>query len=145
RVIAVTGTKGKSTLTALIAHLLRALGRRGALAGNIGLPLLELLDPPRTPDWWVVELASFQPRDAANVEVGVINNLYEDHLDWHGSRERYAEDKLALAAAARTLVLNAAQDELLARTATHPQRRLFGDAQGWHVDGNAIARAMQRV
>lgn len=145
RVIAVTGTKGKSTLTALIAHLLRALGRRVALAGNIGLPLLELLDPPQAPAWWVVELSSFQTRDAANVEVGVINNLYEEHLDWHGSRERYAEDKLALAAAARTLVVNAAQDELLARTAAHPRRRLFGDAQGWHVEDGAIACAARRV
>jgi UDP-N-acetylmuramoyl-L-alanine---L-glutamate ligase len=144
-VIAVTGTKGKSTVTALVAHLLRALGRRVALAGNIGLPLLELLDPPVPPDWWVVELSSFQTRDAASVEVGVINNLYEEHLDWHGSRERYADDKLALAAAARTLVLNAAQGELLARTAAHPGRRLFGHAQGWHVDGGAIACADRRA
>jgi UDP-N-acetylmuramoylalanine--D-glutamate ligase len=68
RVIAVTGTKGKSTVTALTAHLLRALGRRVALAGNIGMPLLELLDPPQAPDWWVVELSSFQTREAANVE-----------------------------------------------------------------------------
>ena len=141
RVIAVTGTKGKSTVTALIAHLLRALGRRVALAGNIGLPLLELLDPPQPPDWWVVELSSFQTRDAAGVEVGVINNLYEEHLDWHGSRERYADDKLALAAAARSLVLNAAQAELLARTSAHPRRRLFGDVQGWHVGDGAIACA----
>jgi UDP-N-acetylmuramoylalanine--D-glutamate ligase len=75
RVIAVTGTKGKSTVTALIAHLLRSLGRRVALAGNIGLPLLELLDPPQAPDWWVVELSSFQTREAGPLEVGVINNV----------------------------------------------------------------------
>ncbi|HEV7490394.1 MAG TPA: hypothetical protein VGO25_06280, partial [Rhodanobacteraceae bacterium] len=64
RVIAVTGTKGKSTVSALIAHFLRALGRRTALAGNIGLPLLDLIDPPVVPDWWVVELSSFQTRAA---------------------------------------------------------------------------------
>src|SRR4051794_10047635 len=104
RVIAVTGTKGKSTVTALIAHCLRALGRRTALAGNIGLPLLELLDPPVLPDWWAVELSSFQTRAAPRVEVGIVNNLYEEHLDWHGTRERYAADKLALADAARTLI-----------------------------------------
>jgi UDP-N-acetylmuramoylalanine--D-glutamate ligase len=75
RVIAVTGTKGKSTVTALIAHFLRALGRRTALAGNIGLPLLELLDPPALPDWWVIELSSFQTRAAPRVEIGVVNNL----------------------------------------------------------------------
>jgi UDP-N-acetylmuramoylalanine--D-glutamate ligase len=63
RVIAVTGSKGKSTTSALIAHLLRASGKRVALCGNIGVPLLELLDPPQAPDWWVMELSSFQTRD----------------------------------------------------------------------------------
>jgi UDP-N-acetylmuramoylalanine--D-glutamate ligase len=145
RVIAVTGTKGKSTVSALVAHLLRARGRRVALAGNIGLPLLDLLDPPLQPDWWVVELSSFQTRDAAAVEIGVVNNVYEEHLDWHGSRERYADDKLALAASARTLVVNAAQPELIACTAAHAHRIAFGDAGGWHVAGQAIVHGAQRV
>jgi len=145
RVIAVTGTKGKSTVSALIAHLLRALGRRTALAGNIGLPLLELLDPPAAPDWWVVELSSFQTREAGRVAVGVINNVYEEHLDWHGTRERYVDDKLALAAAADVVVANAGQAELLGRLAAHPRRVTFGDAAGWHVDGDAVARGADAV
>jgi len=145
RVIAVTGTKGKSTVSALIAHFLRALGRRTALAGNIGLPLLELLDAPVRPDWWVVELSSFQTRAAPRVEIGVVNNLYEEHLDWHGTRERYAADKLALANAAKTLVVNALQPEIVTRTAAHPHRVSFGDTAGWHVRDGAIFRAAQRV
>ena len=145
RVIAVTGTKGKSTVSALIAHFLRALGRRTALAGNIGLPLLELLDLPARPDWWVVELSSFQTRAAPRVEIGVVNNLYEEHLDWHGTRERYAADKLALADAAKTLVVNALQPEIVTRTAAHPHRVSFGDTAGWHVRDGAIFRAAQRV
>ena len=145
RVIAVTGTKGKSTVSALIAHGLRALGQRTALAGNIGLPLLELLDPPRVPETWVVELSSFQTRAAPSVEVGVINNLYEEHLDWHGTRERYAADKLALAGAAQTLIVNALQRDLLARTAAHPRRVVFGETGGWHLRDGAIFRASQRA
>ena len=145
RVIAVTGTKGKSTVAALIAHFLRALGRHTALAGNIGLPLLELLDAPVRPDWWVVELSSFQTRAAPRVEIGVVNNLYEEHLDWHGTRERYAADKLALADAAKTLVVNALQPEIVTRTAAHPHRVSFGDTAGWHVRDGAIFRAAQRV
>jgi len=145
RVIAVTGTKGKSTVSALIAHFLRALGRHTALAGNIGLPLLELLDLPARPDWWVVELSSFQTRAAPRVEIGVVNNLYEEHLDWHGTRERYAADKLALANAAKTLVVNALQPEIVTRTAAHPHRVSFGDTAGWHVRDGAIFRAAQRV
>ncbi|MFI4970778.1 MAG: UDP-N-acetylmuramoyl-L-alanine--D-glutamate ligase, partial [Lysobacterales bacterium] len=145
RVIAVTGTKGKSTVSALIAHLLRGLGRRVALAGNIGMPLLELLDPPQLPDWWVVELSSFQTREAGAVEVGVINNVHEEHLDWHGSRERYADDKLALATVARSLVANALQPELRTRLRAHPHRFGFGDAAGWHVADGAVSLAAERV
>ena len=145
RVIAVTGTKGKSTVTALVAHLLRSLGRRVALAGNIGMPLLELLDPPQVPDWWVVELSSFQTREAANVEVAVINNVHEEHLDWHGTRERYADDKLALADNARMLVANAAQASLLPRVEAHPCLVGFGHADGWHVESGAIRRGRQHV
>ncbi|HEX7112188.1 MAG TPA: UDP-N-acetylmuramoyl-L-alanine--D-glutamate ligase, partial [Mizugakiibacter sp.] len=139
RVVAVTGTKGKSTTTALIAHLARSLGVRTALAGNIGMPLLELLDAQAA--LWVVELSSFQTREAGALELGVVTSLYEEHLDWHGSRERYVADKLALADAARTLLVNATQARLLELTAAHPRRRTFGDAGGWHLADGAIRRA----
>lgn len=143
RVIAVTGTKGKSTTSALIAHLARALGVRSALAGNIGLPLLELLD--QRADLWVIELSSFQTGEAGPLELGVITSLYEEHLDWHGSRERYVADKLKLADAARTLLVNGLQPGLLERTAAHPHRLLFGTPEGWHVRDGAIRRGGQAV
>ncbi len=145
RVIAVTGTKGKSTTSALIAHLLRGLGRRTALAGNIGKPLLELLDPSVEPDWWVIELSSFQTREASGVELAVITNLEEEHLDWHGDRSRYVEDKLALADAARKVLVHAQQPEVLRRTAGHAQRSCFGDATGWHVRDGWICRVDRAV
>jgi UDP-N-acetylmuramoylalanine--D-glutamate ligase len=145
RTICVTGTKGKSTVSALIAHILRASGRRTALAGNIGLPLLDLLDPPVAPDWWVIELSSFQARDFAGAPtVAVINNLYEEHLDWHGTRERYLADKLAIGDAAHALVVNA-QPELLARGARHPGLRVFGDDAGWHAREDGVWRGNERV
>jgi UDP-N-acetylmuramoyl-L-alanine---L-glutamate ligase len=143
RVIAVTGTKGKSTTSALIAHLARALSVRTALAGNIGLPLLELLD--QRADLWVIELSSFQTGEAGPVELGVITSLYEEHLDWHGSRERYVADKLKLADAARTLLVNGLQPGLLERTAAHPHRLLFGTPEGWDVRDGAIRRGGQAV
>jgi UDP-N-acetylmuramoylalanine--D-glutamate ligase len=143
RVIGVTGTKGKSTTSALIAHLARALGVRTALAGNIGMPLLDLLG--QDADLWVAELSSFQTGDAGPLDVGMITNLYEEHLDWHGTRERYFTDKLKLADAARTLVVDAAQPELLARTSKHPRRVLFGDPAGWHVLDGAIRRGSRFV
>jgi UDP-N-acetylmuramoylalanine--D-glutamate ligase len=142
-VVAVTGTKGKSTTTALLAHLARALGLRTALAGNIGMPLLELLDAQA--QLWAVELSSFQTGEAGPLPLGVVTSLYEEHLDWHGSRERYVADKLKLADVARTLLVNGTQEALLERTAAHPHRVLFGMAGGWHLREGFIRRADERV
>jgi UDP-N-acetylmuramoylalanine--D-glutamate ligase len=143
RVVAVTGTKGKSTTTALIAHLARTQGVRTALAGNIGLPLLELLD--QQADLWAIELSSFQTGEAGPLALGVITSLYEEHLDWHGSRERYVADKLKLADKAGRLLVNAQQSSLLEKTAHHPHRLLFGEADGWHVAEGFIRRGTQDV
>ena len=89
RTLCVTGTKGKSTTTALLAHLLRAGGHRTALAGNIGLPLLELLGRASA-EFWAIELSSYQTGDVADSgvrpEVAVALNVFPEHLDWHGSR-----------------------------------------------------------
>jgi UDP-N-acetylmuramoyl-L-alanine---L-glutamate ligase len=143
RVIAVTGTKGKSTTSALIAHLARALGVRTALAGNIGLPLLELLG--QRAELWVIELSSFQTGEAGQVELGVITSLYEEHLDWHGSREQYVADKLKLANVSRGLLVNALQPALLERTQGHSHRLVFGLPDGWHVAEGFICRGSQQV
>jgi UDP-N-acetylmuramoyl-L-alanine---L-glutamate ligase len=143
RVVAITGTKGKSTTTALLAHLARALGVRTALAGNIGMPMLELLD--QQADLWAIELSSFQTGEAGPLELGVITSLYEEHLDWHGSRERYVADKLKLADVARCLLVNAWQDALLEKTAHHPHRLLFGKPDGWHVANGFIQRGEVEV
>src|SRR5690606_15777750 len=112
RTVCVTGTKGKSTTSALLAHLLRAGGHRTALTGNIGQPLLELLDGDAT--YWVVELSSYQTRDVAasgvRPDVALVTNIFPEHLDWHGGQARYVEDKLSLVTDGRprVAVLNAA-------------------------------------
>ena len=142
RTIAVTGTKGKSTTAALIAHLLRAAGQRVALCGNIGLPLLELLDPPVEPDWWVMELSSFQTRDLDAVpEIAILLNLFPEHLDWHGSYERYAADKLRLLGDASRRPRIAIVDEELAGALPELPAgsiRWFGGGEGFHVGESGI-------
>ncbi len=151
RTICVTGTKGKSTTTALIAHLLRAGGHRTALAGNIGLPLLELLDPPQAPEIWAIELSSYQTREVAasltRPEVAVGLNLYPEHLDWHGSHERYVEDKLALFTEGRprTAVLNALDPTLAALELPDSQLRWFNRAEGWHLRDTTLYRGDEPV
>jgi UDP-N-acetylmuramoylalanine--D-glutamate ligase len=143
RVVAVTGTKGKSTTTAMVAHLARSLGVRTALAGNIGMPLLEL--DGQQADLWAIELSSFQTGEAGPVEVGVFVSLEEEHLDWHGTRERYVADKLKLAEVSRTLLVNAQVRLLMQRTASHPHRLTFGDASGWHVRDGDLCRGKSVV
>jgi UDP-N-acetylmuramoylalanine--D-glutamate ligase len=68
--------QGQEHRHALIAHLLRAAGRRTALAGNIGLPLLELLDVDPPPQYWAIELSSYQAREAIAPEVAVVLNFF---------------------------------------------------------------------
>jgi UDP-N-acetylmuramoylalanine--D-glutamate ligase len=145
RTIAVTGTKGKSTTTALIAHLLRAAGLRVALAGNIGVPLLDLLDPPQAPDWWVIELSSFQTADLDAVpEIAVMLNLYPEHLDWHGDTAHYYADKLRLLGGGerhpRVSVMNALQ-AWPAGFVAPDGTAWFGDARGIHVFDDRIIDA----
>ncbi|TXH66059.1 MAG: UDP-N-acetylmuramoyl-L-alanine--D-glutamate ligase [Lysobacteraceae bacterium] len=142
----VTGTKGKSTTTALLAHLLRAGGHRTALCGNIGLPLLELLDPVDPPQFWAIELSSYQTRDVAvsgvRPEIAVATNVFPEHLDWHGGEARYVEDKLALftVAAPRIAILNGADPRLSALDLPCSDVRLFGVPHAWHLRGETVYR-----
>ena len=144
RAVCVTGTKGKSTTTALLAHLLRAAGRRTALAGNIGLPLLEL--DGEVADLWAIELSSYQTGDVADSgvrpDVAIALNVFPEHLDWHGSQARYVADKLRLLTEAkpRVAVLNAADPTLAALSLPHSDVRWFGHADGWHLRGDALHR-----
>ena len=100
--------------------------------------MLELLD--QSADLWAIELSSFQTGEAGPLELGVITSLYEEHLDWHGSRERYVADKLKLADVSQRLLVNAQQPSLLEKTAHQAQRMLFGQAEGWHVAEDFIRR-----
>ena len=149
RTLCVTGTKGKSTTSSLLAHLLRASGLRTALAGNIGVPLLELLDAQA--DAWAVELSSYQTGDVAasgaRPQVAIVTNLHPEHLDWHGSQQRYVEDKLALVTGGRprVAVLNAADPVLAALRLPDSEIRWYGDAAGWHLRGDDLHRGALRV
>jgi len=104
--VAVTGTNGKSTTTALIDHLLRSAGRDSQMGGNIGRAVLSLepFEPSRT---YVVECSSFQIDLAPSVDptVGILTNLSEDHLDRHGTMANYAAIKERLVEAAATAVI----------------------------------------
>ncbi|HJQ10131.1 MAG TPA: UDP-N-acetylmuramoyl-L-alanine--D-glutamate ligase [Gemmatimonadaceae bacterium] len=98
RLIATTGTNGKTTTTAMIAHLLRGLDRDAIEAGNIGTPLSEIALRERQPRWISLEVSSFQLHDTPSLKplVGVLTNLSPDHLDRYTSVQEYYADKAKL-------------------------------------------------
>ena len=99
RVVCVTGSKGKSTTTAVAGHLAAGLARRPFVGGNIGQPPWDPAapGPPGGADLWIVETSSFQAADVARSPgVVVVTSLSPDHLDWHGDVETYYADKLSL-------------------------------------------------
>jgi UDP-N-acetylmuramoylalanine--D-glutamate ligase len=104
--VAITGTNGKSTTTALISHLLAATGREVEMGGNIGRAILSL-DPPRTGRFHVIECSSFQIdlAPSLNPSVGVLLNVTSDHLDRHGTLAAYARIKERLVAQSEIAVI----------------------------------------
>lgn len=97
RVVCVTGTKGKSTTTSVVGHLLRGLGHTVMVGGNLGVPPYDP-DAPADVDYWVIEVSSYQAADAtAAPPVVAVTALHPDHLTWHaGDTETYYADKLSL-------------------------------------------------
>lgn len=104
--IAITGTNGKSTTTALIAHIIRASGRDMQLGGNIGTAVMTL-EPPADGRHYVVECSSYQIDLAPSINptAGILLNLTPDHLDRHGTMQHYAEIKERLVAGSETAIV----------------------------------------
>ena len=137
RYVAITGTNGKTTTTAIAGALLSALGLRAVTAGNIGTPLaaLPLSDDP--PDWIALEMSSFQLHDTPSVApiVGLLTNLSPNHLDRYASLEEYYGDKALL-------FRNARADSRWVSNADDPaSRRLVDGLPGLHATFSTTARA----
>ena len=102
KIIAVTGTNGKTTVVCMVKDLLKNLGYDVQLAGNVGTSLLDALmermQRGKFPDFWILELSSFQLFLSSDFksDVSVILNFSSDHLDWHSSEEEYLNSKLKI-------------------------------------------------
>lgn len=120
--IAITGTNGKSTTTALIAHVLKASGRDTQLGGNIGTAVLTL-DPPKAGRFYVVECSSYQIDLSPTIDptAGILLNLTPDHLDRHGTMQHYADIKERLVAGSDTAIV-AVDDSFTALIADRIER-----------------------
>jgi UDP-N-acetylmuramoylalanine--D-glutamate ligase len=111
RVIGITGTNGKSTVTALAGEMARAAGLTTVVAGNIGLPVLDALRAARDaghPQAWVIELSSYQLETTSSLalDAAAMLNLTQDHLDRYDTMQAYADAKARIFARCGTRVLN---------------------------------------
>lgn len=125
-VIAITGTNGKSTVTTLVGEMARAAGFSVAVAGNIGTPVLDLLDDSTPYDLWVLELSSFQLDliDSLTPLAATILNITPDHLDRHHDVESYIQAKQRIYHQATTTLYN--RDDELTRPYQHQATMSFG-------------------
>ena len=149
RCIAITGTNGKTTTTALVAHLLRQAGLYAEAAGNIGRPLSDIALQNDHYQWLAVEVSSFQLHDSPHFapEIAILTNLAPDHLDRYASVEAYYADKRLLFRNARpdhVWVLNGDEPAVLELAAGALGRRVLFSlrhpADGWY---DATARRLQ--
>jgi UDP-N-acetylmuramoylalanine--D-glutamate ligase len=139
KVIAITGTNGKTTVTSLTGLLCRRAGLSTRVAGNISPAALDVLrelifsdgDADELPQAWVLELSSFQLHTtfSLDADAATVLNLTQDHLDWHGSMAAYAADKARIFGASTVRVLN--RDDALVMGMAAPGARMntFGTGE----------------
>jgi UDP-N-acetylmuramoylalanine--D-glutamate ligase len=152
RIVAITGTNGKTTVTALTGHLLRSAGQDAEVAGNIGPAALDALAGRSTaPACWVLELSSYQLETTWSLaaDAATVLNLSEDHLDRYAGQEDYAAAKARVYAGAGNAVLNRGLDAAARSSAptfgldAPPREQDFGVVV--HDGGQWLARGGSRL
>lgn len=125
--IAITGTKGKSTTASLIAHCLKKMGLKIALAGNIGTPLIDFYGTDL--DFLIAELSSYQCTDlSTGFDRTIVTNLYPEHINWHKTHFQYYKDKLHILSVrtkGQKAILNIQNNQLISMTQNLPDVLYF--------------------
>lgn len=127
RWIALTGTNGKTTTVEMVAAMLRQGGISAIACGNVGTTVIESVESPENYEVLVLELSSFQlhwMREASFVAAAILN-IAQDHLDWHGGFEQYAQAKMSILDRASTGILNGDDGEILSRSIHWQGRKVF--------------------
>lgn len=148
RVIGVSGSKGKSTSVSVLAYILRESGHKVALGGNIGRPMIELLDGDY--DFIVEEFSSYQASDlTASPQIAMFTNLFYVHTDWHRGHENYCRDKIHLIAnqkAGDVYFANRRNPQLVQYTESYPEnRRWYNEMTGFHAENGVLYRGKEKI
>ena len=125
--LALTGTNGKTTTVEMAAKILQTAGLKAVACGNVGDTVIEAVDRKDPYDYLVLELSSFQLHWAKQAEFvsAAILNIADDHLDWHGTFDAYADAKFSILDRAEVAVLNADDQEVVARANRFTGRKVF--------------------
>ena len=125
--IALTGTNGKTTTVEMVAKILQTAGLKAVACGNVGDTVIEAVDRKDSYDYLILELSSFQLHwiKAANFESAAILNIADDHLDWHGTFDAYADAKFSILDRAEIAVLNADDQEVVLRSNRFTGQKVF--------------------
>lgn len=149
KVIGVSGSKGKSTSVSAMAHMMSAAGFKVGLGGNIGRPIIELLDGDY--DYVVGEFSSYQAADlTASPQIVMFTNLFYVHTDWHNhSHEQYCKDKLHLVANQQqgdVYFANARNEQLVQYSNEYPNNRQWYDvAENFHAEGRELFYRQEKL
>lgn len=141
KVIGISGSKGKSISVSSLAYILQHLGFRVGLGGNIGKPMIELLDGDY--DFIVEEFSSYQASDlTASPHIAMFTNLFYVHTDWHHGHENYCRDKLHLIANQQTgdiFFINRKNEQLMDYSDAYAaNRKFYNDGNNFYAEGQAL-------
>jgi len=125
--LALTGTNGKTTTVEMVAKILQTAGLKAVACGNVGDTVIEAVDRKDPYDYLILELSSFQLHWAEQAEFvsAAILNIADDHLDWHGTFDAYADAKFSILDRADVAVLNADDQEVVTRANRFTGRKVF--------------------
>jgi UDP-N-acetylmuramoylalanine--D-glutamate ligase len=125
--LALTGTNGKTTTVEMVAHIFSTAKINGIACGNVGRTVIESVLAPEKYEVLILELSSFQLHwlEDAEFTSAAILNIADDHLDWHGSFDAYAQAKVSILDKCATGILNAGDGEVVSRTAHWRGRKIF--------------------
>jgi UDP-N-acetylmuramoylalanine--D-glutamate ligase len=125
--LALTGTNGKTTTVEMVAHILKQAGINAIACGNVGTTVIDSVMSPERYEYLILELSSFQLHwleDAHFVSAAILN-IADDHVDWHGSFDAYAHDKVSILDKSTTAILNGDDGEVVGRTSHWLGRKIF--------------------
>ena len=142
KVIAITGTKGKSTTSSMLYHILNNLNYKVALLGNIGISFLDVFDKLNDYDYLVLELSSYQIKNLhCNIDYSIILNLFPEHIDWHLTHENYFKDKMNIINYSKKVAFNTSNETVMKYIGHINNDKKFipfGNSDKYHIENNFI-------